>query len=151
MADEVRAFELELKREWLDTVEDISTFVQMIGLQLLSGIVMKTPVDTGRARGNWTLTVGSIDATVKADFDKTGQATITKANSAVQAFPDKFPWPIIYVQNNLPYIGTLENGRIVEINQRTGFPQWFGSVQAPAGMVALTISEVEAQFDGMEI
>ena len=63
-----------------------------------------------------------------------GQISIDQGTSELMAYPNTMP--PIYIQNNLPYANRLENG-------------W--SNQAPAGMVALTIAEVEAQMDGREV
>ena len=124
-------FQLQLSKEWQDARENIAEAIAGIGLVLLSGIVRKTPVDTGRARGNWITSVASVDARQLEQFDKSGSKAINDAASKLEAYPDTLPE--IYVQNNLPYALRLENGH---------------SKQAPSGMVALTIAEVEAQFDG---
>ena len=107
---------------------------------LYSSIVKKTPVDTGRARGNWNITVGHDSFT--QDEDKT-----PKFKS-----PDQVPEPkgdeTIYISNNLDYITKLEyggypnppkggNGKTVN-----GF-----SKQAPNGMVGVTLANNENIFN----
>ena len=102
-------------------------------------VIMKTPVDTGRARANWNMNVGSIDYSVD-DPEQYGESTGKhKGNSAAPASPREKQLKlgkgdgekVIYITNNLPYIGELENGH---------------STQAPRGMVSLTLNEVRSQF-----
>ncbi len=94
-----------------------------ISLDLLSRIVLRTPVDLGRARGNWQTTIGApAQGTVEA-FDPSGQATISNAAAVLENVAGD---QVVWMTNNLPYIKRLEEG-------------WSG--QAPAGMVAVTIAE----------
>lgn len=151
---DAKRFALELDREWLAKQDDIADAVALIGLSVFSGIVNKTPVDTGRLRGNWNVSIGGVnDATTEVGpFDTTGQSKINTAAAILGGYGrgnDGFP--VINISNGLPYAEVMERGRHVEINSRTGFPQWYGSFQAPAGMVALTIAETEARFDGYEV
>jgi len=116
---------------------------------LYSSIVKKTPVDTGRARGNWNITVGHDDTT--SSERKTPQFKS----------PDQMPKvegdETIYISNNLPYITTLEYGgypnppkkgtynkktKTYEIRSQNGY-----SKQAPEGMVGVTLANNEAIFN----
>lgn len=101
-----------------------------VALQVLNGVVLRTPVDTGRAKGNWQATLEAPATVVLDRLDKTGQATIAEGQTVIgQAQPGQDIW----ITNNLPYIGRLERGH---------------SKQAPAGMVAQTLATVKAQFPG---
>lgn len=112
--------------------------VQKIGMQVLRGVVMRTPVDTGRARSNWHVSLGSpvvIERDPYAPGEKLGigeganaQATITIGAATIEQAP---AIGVIYLTNGLPYITRLEHG-------------W--SKQSPAGMVRLTLDQVAAQF-----
>lgn len=95
----------------------------------LRGVVQKSPVDTGRFRGNWIVSVDSPNLTETQQTDVNGSATINKGMAAIEAFDINNSR--IYIQNNLPYGNRLENG-------------W--SKQAPNGMVALTLSEMSAKY-----
>ncbi len=99
-----------------------------VALQILSGVVMKTPVDTGRARGNWQVTIGAPATSARLVADKAGAATISEGLGQLSGAQ---PFGVIHVGNNVAYIGKLEEGH---------------SKQAPAGMLAITLAEVEAQF-----
>jgi hypothetical protein len=104
---------------------------------LFKRVIYKTPVDSGRARANWQVTIGAqASGTVELD-DKNGGATMSKATAASAGFS---AGDTIYLTNNLPYIRKLEEG---------GYPDGPKTVggfsrQAPAGMVALTVQEFAA-------
>lgn len=102
--------------------------VRKICLDLLTGIVLKTPVDTGRARGNWFTSVGSPSANVTVSTDPSGSSAIANGLSAIS----KATGNILWITNNLPYIYRLE------------FEGW--SKQAPAGMVRVTINDIARQL-----
>lgn len=114
--------------------------LKKVALELLTRIVEKTPVDTGRARGNWQVAVntgaGSADI---SRIDKSGEAeaslsqgTSVSIDAGYSALADLKPFSTIVIFNNVEYIVALEHGH----SQR----------QAPQGMVALSIAEVESQF-----
>jgi len=99
--------------------------VRMVALEALSRIVLRTPVDTGRARGNWQVGVGEPDRSYAWDqYDPVGTETIAKGRPLLEAAPDG---EILFVTNSVPYILPLEHGH---------------SQQAPAGMVGVTIAEL---------
>lgn len=124
-----RTFTLELEKWFKDEVEDrIVLITRMIGLEVLKRVILKTPVDTGRARGNWFVAIGAPDTRVTDNTDKTGAATINSGQAVITGLTQA---QAVYITNNLPYIGRLENGH---------------SQQAPAGMVAVTMAELEAFF-----
>jgi len=84
-------------------------------------IIVRTPVKTGRLRGNWMAELNGINPSIKEG--RTGQTAINKAKSKTgkARIGDA-----IYLTNNLPYAGFIENGN---------------SKQAPRGMVKRTIVE----------
>ena len=108
--------------------------LEYVGLQAIRRIDMRSPVDTGRFRANWTLSIGEPSATVLAVDDPSGGATVARNVSALEAYP-KDTFPAIYLQNNLPYAEPLEAGH---------------SKQAPGGMVAITQAELAALWEAQE-
>lgn len=127
---------------------------RQIAFELLSSIVQKTPVDTGRARGNWTVSINTKDETVSDACDKSGGETISKGKDKIDTVEGD---EAIYIQNNLPYIRTLEYGvypnppkkgtwnpreKEYEIRSVNGF-----SKQAPKGMVGLAVMEAQQIID----
>ena len=121
-------FNFLLDRDQELVVVALGQFVRKLALQVLRGVVLKTPVDTGRARGNWQVTIGAPAESQLDTTDKAGGSTISKGLAELAQY---HPFLSIWVSNNLPYIERLEDGY---------------SSQAPGGMVALTIAEVETQL-----
>lgn len=136
MGDEARKFELQLSQEWLEAQDDIGEAVELISLEAFKRIVEKSPVDTGRFRGNWNASIGSADASTTETVDKSGGATNARAAGVISGYSGYDSLPAIYITNGLPYAVRLEDGH---------------SKQAPGGMVALTLTEIEAMFDGYEV
>ncbi len=99
--------------------------------------IVTTPVDTGRARGNWvpSFDVPSQDFDPNR-FDKVGGVTVAKANFVVARYDSDVHKAIILANNTrdpetqFPYV--------VGLNQGT-------SRQAPMGMTRLAV-QVGAQF-----
>ena len=92
--------------------------------EVFKNIIMMTPVDTGRARGNWQCTIG-------APFvgeDRT--STVEKIQSTIP----RRAGSVVYLTNNVPYIGALEYD--------------FHSRQAPAGMVRVSVALFEGVLNG---
>jgi len=86
-------------------------------------VVKRTPVDTGRARGNWLPAAENPDRRTL----EVGESRDT--DPASMAIDSKFP--VLYLSNNLPYIEKLENGH---------------SSQVPIGFVKLSVAEVAKKY-----
>jgi hypothetical protein len=99
--------------------------VRRSALEIMNGLVQKSPVDTGRFQGNWQVGIGGVNALTSSDADKAGASAIGRTNVAVQTFK---PGQTIYLTNSLPYAQRLEYGY---------------SQQAPGGMVRLTVVEYQ--------
>ena len=125
-ADQVKAFEK-------DALRKMNLAVRKISLEIFSRVILKSPVDTGRFRGNWQVAIGSIPSGTLELDDKTGTATVSKADLKLVGAK---AGDTIYLANNLPYAVRLEEGY---------------SQQAPAGMVALTVQEFAAIVDEIGI
>ena len=111
---------------------DLNRFIEKTGLEtdiVIRKIVfdahkmvsLKTPVKTGRARGNWNVSVSSIDRSV--DLNKKGYKSPTQRKGD--------GLKTNYIVNSLPYIRRLEYGH---------------SKQAPNGMVRVTVNELRSYF-----
>lgn len=130
MAGSAADFRLELRAAADEVDALVMTITQKIAMFALSSVVMRSPVDTGRFRGNWLVSTGSPNEGMSENTDPGGQATIALGASAITGL--KQP-EIVWLQNNLPYAQRLENG-------------W--SKQAPAGIVAVTFAEITSGFGG---
>lgn len=95
-------------------------------LSVFSGVIFRTPVDTGRARGAWQIASGALPTPRTTVLDKDGSGTVAAGIVALQGFK---LGETIYVENNLPYALPLEYGY---------------SQQSPQGMVRITIREWNA-------
>lgn len=109
--------------------------VSKICLDLTSSIVLKTPVDTGRARANWQTSIGQPSSGTLASVDPSGINSIRRAEADAKSAAGKVFW----ITNNLPYISVLEYG-LYPAGPKTvgGF-----SKQAPNGMVRISINEIQ--------
>jgi hypothetical protein len=111
-----------------DVPRAVQDATMKLGLQALRGVVLKTPVDTGRARGNWFTTLTQPSARVSDNTDPSGREAIQRGTGTITSVQ---PFGKIWITNNLPYIQPLEDGH---------------SGQAPNGMVATTVAEIQSQF-----
>ena len=110
-------------------LEDADDFSKKVAGEMFQKIVVATPVDTGQARGNWRVNVGSVDTSITETTDRSGQGTISKGIATIQAGGGL--GKIVYISNSLRYIERLNNG-------------W--SMQAPANFVGLTFQSVVNKY-----
>lgn len=119
------SFERDILTFAKKTGANIEQVVRATCLQVSASIIEGTPVESGRAKGNWQPTVGSPASGVLPDLDETGDATKAKVAAAVADAPGS----VFFLVNNLPYIRRLE------------YDGW--SSQAPQGMVRVAVQEFE--------
>lgn len=103
-------FERELSVE--DYLEDeLNRETRAVGLNVLIQVVPPTPVDTGRAKGNWQVEIDSRNfaETDTLDKSKGGGPTIARGSEVVGTGRLKKYFKI-FIFNNLPYIGRLNAG-----------------------------------------
>jgi len=116
------SFSKDIKK-WTDKAERAAVYVfRGTALDIFSKVILRTPVDTGRARGNWQCSINNL---ASGETTGTGRSALGRAKNATgkAKITDK-----IYLINNLPYIKKLEYG---------------SSQQAPRGMVRVTLSEYD--------
>lgn len=107
---------------------------------LYSEIVNKTPVDTGRARGNWNVSVGKEDSSTTEATLKSG---LKYTENDMKSDGDE----PIFISNNLPYIETLEYGGYPNPPKSQSGKTVNGfSKKAPNGMVGVTLANNENIF-----
>lgn len=82
--------------------------VRALSLNLLTGLVRTTPVDTGRAKGNWYVSPTTKSNRTIDQFRKDRQAISQGAATIHSVINEKFP--NITLSNNLPYIERLNDG-----------------------------------------
>ncbi|MBE5254514.1 HK97 gp10 family phage protein [Mixta mediterraneensis] len=108
--------------------EEVGKRLRIISMALLAEIVQRSPVDTGRFRANNQVSLGGPDYSQLATTDKSGASTIQQGNAVIAQGK---PYSVIYIQNNLAYAESLENGH---------------SQQAPAGIYATSFHGVSQAY-----
>lgn len=95
-----------------------------IVLELFGSVIKDTPVDTGRAKGNWQTTIGT---PASGTVDRLGESeALSDVNQQTASFG---AGKVIYLSNNLPYIYRLE------------YDGW--SQQAPGGMLRKNVARIQ--------
>ncbi len=95
--------------------------VRKTALELQGGMIEKSPVDTGRFKGNWQCGIGAMNTDTSAAPEKSGSSALGRTETTLQGWK---PGQTIWLTNSLVYARRLEAG-------------W--SQQAPTGVVRLTV------------
>lgn len=110
----------------------LDTVIRKSTIELFGSVIKMTPVDTGRAKGNWQCSIGSpiTSQTERLDGSKLG------STNGSDSFDDvvktvKGTGHVVWLSNNVPYIQRLEYG---------------SSKQAPSGMVRLSLQRFGSIF-----
>lgn len=141
---------------------EVLRFSKALAFSIVRGVVNKTPVGNpsewlvnknrpsgtkerkprgyvgGHARMNWQVSLGVPLTGEVPGADPGGGPTILAGNMAMSA---AVPYQQIWIMNNVSYILVLENGRGPDAS---GVVR--GSLQAPHGMLAVTMEEVRRDF-----
>lgn len=121
------SFDDDMRRAVLRAERASTATIRATALQLFTQVIERTPVDTGRARGNWRTATGS---PAQGAIDRTdGNAAIGEASLKTATYT---LGETIYLSNNLPYIQRLEDGY---------------SDQAPTGMVQVSVDAFQRAID----
>ena len=119
-------FELQLRAFAEKAKDNADQVTRKVVLDVWARIIERSPVDTGRFRGNWTYSIN-------AKVDQTKAVAGTSASPApAPGAPDVEDGAfgrVHFITNSLPYAQRLETGY---------------SNQAPLGMVGLTVTEFNA-------
>lgn len=132
-------FALDLRRAIEAAKDQQEVVIKKIVIDFFSDVITKSPVDTGRFRGNWQCGINSRPTGTVSNVDKTPAGSaggIADAHMAVKVLTAKGAKEF-WLVNNLPYAGVLEYGRA------NGQP---GSQQAPAGMVRISLAAFNAKY-----
>lgn len=119
-------FELDLRDFEKAIAGDIAEFMQKTVFEIYKSITIKSPVDTGRFKGNWNIGIGAPNYTVQESATSTPLGTPMSVSSELFKIDGTKP---VYIANGLPYAARLETGY---------------SKQAPIGMVDITLTEYRA-------
>jgi hypothetical protein len=97
-------------------------------IELFSSIILDTPVDTGRLRGNWNTSLDRPNLMTSDETDKSGRKTIAEMQNKVLSAELSSS---MYLTNNLPYAVAIENGH---------------SKNRPQGMVRTNLARIKANL-----
>ena len=109
----------------VDLEDAVNQEVRATALNILTGVVLETPKDTGRAQGGWQTTTGSA-ATGQKSKSRRSTGALSEGARVIKSARN-IEYPTIVLANNLPYIVPLNSGH---------------SEQAPAGYVEAEIKRV---------
>lgn len=114
-------FAIDVKKFVSKAEDRMEGLVRAIVIELFTSVIMDTPVDTGRLRGNWQISIrepktGTVNVT-----DPSGGNTVKKVEDLVAGADISASDIQFFLSNNLPYASRIE------------FDGY--SKQAPEGMV----------------
>lgn len=135
-------FELALRAFAEKAGDRADVAVREVVLEIANRLIYRSPVDTGRFRGNWFYTLGQVNRGLVMGAEAESAAGIYQGAETAARYaavlqnmgdlPTDAAGKVHYLQNNLPYAWALERGH---------------SGQAPNGMVGLTIQDFAAITD----
>ena len=114
------SFSIPLDRLAKKYEQDLERVVRQATFQLFNDVQLRSPVDTGRFRGNWNVSYRA------PNYSTQLVSTASRASSEVQKALTLPVGGITYMSNGLPYARRLEYGY---------------SKQAPSGMVRISVRE----------
>lgn len=117
----------ELGRFQVNAINATEKTVRGTAIALWRAVILDSPVDTGRFRGNWFASQNRPAEITTTFTDKSGASAVQRAARFVSGAQN---WQDLWLSNNLPYAVRLEYGY---------------SDQAPKGMVRTNI----ARFNGI--
>lgn len=127
------SFSLDVKKFADGFSDGAEQAIRGVTFKLFSAIIKSTPVDSGRARGNWFTTGQKPSSKITNKSDKSGSGSISDAQQVIVGIAD---WSRFTLTNNLPYIEKLEFGGYGDGPKTSGG----FSTQAPQGMVRINIA-----------
>lgn len=110
-----------------------SLLLKRIAFEAFTRIIQRTPVDTGRLRGNWQASVNAPKNNIVERDDKAGFVTLA---DGLDSLSDIKAGTVVWITNNLPYAERIENGH--------------GANNVPGQMVGRTLKELsKLDFGGL--
>lgn len=110
-----------------EVLEKLNKIGRAVAIQVFNSIIMQSPVDTGRFRGNWQVSINNHIGSEIPPNEAKGRVVNAAELLAGMQLKD-----VVYLTNNLPYAEALEYG-------------W--SSQRPSGWVRTTVATGQAALD----
>jgi hypothetical protein len=120
----IQSFDADLAKFIAVTGVNTDKAVRKIAFDLYNGITQMTPVDTGRAKGNWNTGIGMPNLKVN-EGARNIQPFGAKIGDGLKA---------IYITNSLPYINVLEYGT---------------ATRPPNGMVKVSLNNLKVEINSV--
>ena len=109
---------------------DVIKLQKKVALDIFARLIESTPVDTGRAAGNWNISISQPDySEIDRKFEEAELSG--KAASSVGVIEPMNYFGVIWIANSVPYIVFLNEG---------------SSIQAPRNFVQMSVEEVTGAF-----
>ena len=124
------SWERDMRRLRGLTEKKMTKVYRIAVMETTKDIIMDTPVDEGRLRGNWQAGINDQPSGQLDLLDKTGMTTIGRITAIIA--PLQYDQVLVFC-NNLPYAVPIEYGHSRE--------------KAPQGMVRRNISNWNARVD----
>ena len=96
-------FQSQVLKHQVETIKGFDQFRRAVVLALFKSVIMDTPVDTGRLRGSWQVSLGAPSAANPERFDKRGTLTLATILPNIGGVNDT-----VYLTSNLPYAFGIE-------------------------------------------
>ncbi len=123
------SFSLDVSEFAQKTGRDIEIVKKSAALDIFMGIIIQSPVDTGRFRNNWNVSLNKPNFSTTESVDKSGSKAISGVKATIQASKMS---ESLHLSNGLPYAQRLEYG-------------W--SKQAPSGMVRVNVARFQSYIN----
>lgn len=134
----------------------VEQMVRAVVIELLRMVILRTPIDTGRCAASWNVRGGEPDEWLMPEGSRmTQEDALAAALNRVSAV-DFGGADIFWLYNNLPYVNVLEYGLYPNPPKKGSYVKGQGYVikseggyskQAPAGMVRISIAELEVKIE----
>jgi len=119
-------FRADIARHIAKSKNALDDYAKAVIVEIDKRLVSKSPVDTGRFRGNWIVGNGAVNTLTKETF--------TAANNKPEINSLNINGQTIFITNSLPYAYRLE------------YEGW--SKQSPNGMTRTTLAELNTVLKG---
>ena len=109
------SFSVDLAKFGQKAVDNAEKIVRKIAFDMHSRIVMRMPVDTGRAKANTQISINNLPSGSTLDTDKNGRASISAGGRTMKQFE---LGDVIFIYNNVEYIVRLNEGHSQQAPKR---------------------------------
>lgn len=122
----------------------------------ITGVILRTPVDTGRARSSINISVGTPDTSVPAEGEHGAPTILAEAGSLLRKLRR---YETVWIVTNLVYFEVLEFGGYPDPVEKGTWDKQLGqyvkrsaggfSKQAPKGVFRITFQELKQLLEGV--